>query len=189
MDSLSYLSTFLSLILGLAVANVLAHLSSMVKQGREAEWYFLHTMWAVYLLFLVACEWWIIFEWSMVGKIGFWTYLFRLTKPCVLFVASDVLFPDKTTGASVDLKAHFWSVRRRLLLIVALYPALDVVDTMLKGMDHVRELGATYPIVLAVGFLAVFVGIKSENERVHLGILMILFVGVALSMSNALSAV
>jgi hypothetical protein len=188
MEGLSHLTTFLSLILGLAVANVLAHLSAMVKQGREADWYFLHTMWAVYLLFLMACEWWIIFNWSTVGKIGFWTYLFLLAKPCVLFVASDVLFPGKTIGG-VDLKAHFWSVRRRLLFIVGLYPALDVVDTVLKGMDHVRELGPTYPIVLGVGFLAVLVGIKSEDERIHLAILIFLFVGVALSMSNALSAV
>ena len=189
MDGLSHLATFLSLILGLAVANVLAHLSAMVKHGRKADWYFLHTMWAVYLLFLMACEWWIIFGWSIVGEIGFWTYLFLLAKPCVLFVASDVLFPSMPINAGVDLRSHFWSVRRRLLLIVALYPALDVVDTLLKGMDHFQELGPLYPIVLAVGFLAVFVGLKSEDQRVHLGILITLFVGVALSMSNALSVV
>ena len=189
MEALSYLSTFLSLILGLAVANVLTHISAMVKQGREADWYFLHTMWAVYMLFLMACEWWVIFNWSSVGRIGFWTYLFLLMKPCVLFVASDVLFPNAARQSGLDLKSHFWSVRRRLFSIVALYPALDIIDTTLKGMDHVRELGPTYPIVLALSFLAIFVGIKSQDERVHAAIPVLLFIGVAFSMSNALSAV
>jgi len=36
MEKLSYLATFISLIYGLGVANLLAHLASLIKRGRES---------------------------------------------------------------------------------------------------------------------------------------------------------
>lgn len=189
MEALAYLATFVSLILGLAVANVLSRISRMVKRGPEADWYFLHTLWAVFVLFLMASEWWIILKWAKVGTIGFWVYLFLLAKPCVLFIASDVLFPDEMSGAQLNLKTYFWSVRRRFFCLLALYPALDVVDTLLKGWDHVRDLGPTYAVGMSAGFLTLLIGAWSDDERVQLGVVVSFFVGVSLMIMNALKAV
>ena len=53
MEKLSYLATFVSLIYGLAVANVLAHLASLIKRGGLADWYWVHTVWSVFLMLLI----------------------------------------------------------------------------------------------------------------------------------------
>ena len=170
METLSYLATFLSLILGLAVANVLSRLSAMFKAGRDTDWYYLHTLWAVFLLFLMALEWWVILLWGREGRIGFFVYIFLLAKPCVLSVASDMLFPETIAGRKQDLRAHFWAIRRRYFAVTALYPVLDVVDTLLKGVDHLRELGPIYPTVIILTLIGCYKGFNAAGGARGVGI-------------------
>src|SRR5688500_15747225 len=140
MEKLAFLATFVSLIYGLAVANVLAHVASLVKRGRGADWYWIHTLWSVHLLVLLAGDWWSLQNWAGVPRIGFLVYLSLLLKPSLLFIASDLLFPERGGGV-VDLKEHFFAVKRAFFLALIAFVVADQVDTLLKGWEHVVELG------------------------------------------------
>jgi hypothetical protein len=187
-EQLAYLATFFSLILGLAVANVLTHLSALVKRGRQADWYLLHTLWALFVLLLMAGEWRIILEWASQPRISFFTYLFLLAKPCVLFLLSDLLFPDRTIPGPVNLKAHYFSIRSRFFPLFLAYGYLDVVDTLLKGVDHFIALGPIYPAMTAATTVASIVAIRSSSERLHYVLLAWSFVIISASFINAFGA-
>lgn len=189
MEKLTYLSTFLSLILGLGVANVLAQLSALVKRGRKTDWYLLHTLWAVFVLLLMAGEWWIIQLWESVPRISFFTYLFLLGKPCLLFLMSDLLFPDRSDTGAVDMKQYFYGIHSRFFVVLALYPVIDLVDTLLKGVEHLLSLGPIYLFVILTTAAAALVASKTRSERIHYVVLVWIYVLVGVSMINALGSV
>ena len=185
MERLGYLSTFVSLIYGLGVANVLAHVASLIKRGREADWYWVHTLWTFYLLLLMATFWWLLQIWATVPKIGFLNYLSLLIAPSLMFVASDLLFPERATEGPVDLKAHFFKVKKPLLLVVFLVLISDEIDTLQKGWAHVVELGPIYWSSQAYWYVATVVGIRSDREVVHAAIVVI---GVGIFIVTAINA-
>lgn len=170
MEKLSYLATFVSLIYGLGVANVLAHLAALIKRGRQADWYWVHTVWSVFLMLLMATMWWNLLSWDEVPHIGYLDYLSLLLSPSILFIASDVLFPERTMQGSIDLKAHFFAIKNRLFLLMILLEAADQLDSALKGWHHMVELGPVYWSSQAYWYIASIIGIRTRNERT-LGVL------------------
>ena len=167
MERLGYLSTFVSLIYGLGVANALAHIASLIKRGREADWYWVHTLWTFYLLLVMATFWWLLQSWATVPRIGYLNYLSLLLIPSLLFIASDLLFPERGGEGTVDLKAHFFRIKRPLLLIMFLVLVADEIDTVQKGWDHVVELGPIYWFSQVYWYVATAVGMRSDRELVH----------------------
>lgn len=189
MDTLEYLSTFVSLILGLGVANVLAHFSRLVKRRAQVRWYWVHTLWGVLLLVAMATEWWVLLQWRGVERIHFFVYLSFLIKPAVLFFASDLLFPETGESVVLDLRAHYYDVHRPVFLVAALYPLADLLDTLLKGMEHFQSLGPIYPLAMMVGVGGNVIAAVTANRRYHELYVFVGYVGMIGSTTNALLAV
>jgi hypothetical protein len=182
-EKLSYLTTFVALIYGLGIANCLAHLSSLIKRGRGADWYWVHTLWAIYLMLLMASLWWALLNWTQVPRIDYFSYLSLLLAPAFLFVASDLLFPERHEAGSIDLKAHFFTIKRQLFLVLFAALLADELDSSLKGWEHIVALGPYYWGTQAYWAVACFVGYRSNNERVQgaivIGIIALLLVGMS----------
>jgi hypothetical protein len=189
MDKLGYLSTFVSLILGLGVANVLAQFSRLVKLRGGVRWYWVHTLWGAFLLLAMAGEWWILLQWRGVEAINFFVYLTFLVKPAVLFFVSDLLFPEPGAATGLDLRAHYYSVHRQASLVGAIYPIADAVDTLLKGRAHFIELGAIYPVTLLLILTGCIVAAYTRNPKFHAAWVLIAYCGLVAGITNALIAV
>lgn len=70
-----------------------------------------------------------------------------------------------------------------------MYPILDIIDTLLKGVDHFRSMGLIYPAAMAFGIIALLIGARSTDERVQTVIAVFMFACLGLGMMNALAAV
>lgn len=189
MEKLSYLATFISLIYGLGVANVLAHLSSLIKRGRNADWYWVHTLWSVFLLVLMATMWWVLQNWSAVPHIGYLSYLSMLLAPSQLFVTSDLLFPERQADGVVDLKAHFFRIKRPMFALLLLGVLADELDSLLKGWDHVLALGPVYWVSQVVWFVVCITGFRSDDSRTQGVLVCVSLVVLVASMHHILGAV
>ncbi len=189
MEKLSYLTTFVALIYGLGIANALMHLSSLLKRGRDADWYWVHTLWTLYLILFMASLWWMLLNWGAVRHIGYFDYLNLLLMPALVFVTSDLLFPEPQRDGAVDLKAHFFSIKGRLFLLVLAMLLSDELDSALKGWDHVVALGPWYWGTQLYWLVACAVGYRSGNERVQGAIVIGGTVLLLASMSHILAAV
>ncbi|UHQ19847.1 hypothetical protein LVB87_01390 [Lysobacter sp. KIS68-7] len=188
MEHLAHLSTFVSLIYGLGVANVLAHLASLIKRGKRADWYWVHTLWSAFLLLAMASFWWLLQNWARVPHISYLTYLSMLLIPSLLFMLSDLLFPDRGEGA-VNLKAHFFAIKRPLFLLLSALVAADTLDSVLKGWQHMRELGPLYWSAQVFFFLGCLVCARSGSERVQGAFAVVTFGLYLVGISNALASV
>jgi hypothetical protein len=167
MDKLSYLTTFVALIYGLGIANALTHLSRLLKRGRDADWFWVHASWMLYLVLFMASQWWVLLNWGTVRHIGYYDYLSLLLVPSLAFVASDLLFPARAAEGPVSLRAHFYAVRKRLFLLVLVMLLSDEVDSALKGWDHLVALGPWYWGTQAYWFGACAVGYRSGSDRIQ----------------------
>ena len=45
--------------------------------------------------------------------------------------------------------------------------AVDVADTLLKGLDHFRSLGPSYPIAIATLSVLLLIAMRTRSERFH----------------------
>lgn len=187
LEKLAHLAAFVSLIYGLGVANVLGHIASLIKRSRRSDWYWIHTLWTLCLLLMMASFWWLLQNWAPVSRISFLSYLSLLLIPSLLYVASDLLFPDRDSEEAIDLRTHFFRIRKPLFLIVLGVLMADELDSLLKGWEHVVALGPYYWGTQVFGYVACLTGFHSHRERtqgVLVSLLLLVFVG---GMINALA--
>lgn len=189
MEKLAHLAAFVSLIYGLGVANVLAHVASLIKRGRQSDWYWVHALWTVYLLVMMASFWWILQNWAPITHIGFFSYLSLLLIPSLLFVASDLLFPERRDEGATDLRAHFFRIKKPFFTIMFCLLMADELDSLLKGWAHVVALGPYYWVTQLFFYLVFFIGIRSASERTQGVLVSLSLIVFVIGMINALASV
>ena len=58
MTLFEYIAGIYSIVLGLAVANVLTTLSDVIRYRKRATHYWVHSVWCVTVLFMLVATWW-----------------------------------------------------------------------------------------------------------------------------------
>lgn len=171
-------ATFYSLIVGLAVANVLSALANSAKSSSRVRWYWMHTAAAGMLLLIMAQDWWFLLSWDGPVRVSHPILVFLLARAGVLFFASSLLVPEYHDAADgvLDLRAHMLRVRRRFFASLLAFGLLDLADTLLKGPERIAALGPYYP-----GYVASFVGLMLagalvRTERVPAAVIIIMLV-------------
>ncbi|HTX58633.1 MAG TPA: hypothetical protein VMH02_03070, partial [Verrucomicrobiae bacterium] len=63
MSAFDYLSVLISIVLGLAIANVLARLAAVMTARERVDFYWPPVAWAIWLFVIAVQHWWA--EWSV----------------------------------------------------------------------------------------------------------------------------
>ena len=170
MTDLAHVATFVSLIYSLGVANVLANVSSLLKRRPLSDWYWVHSLWKLNLLVMMAGFWWVLHAWTPSTRknelLDFLIYLGLLLVPSLLFVASDLLFPERALDHERNLKDHFLDIRKPFFVTLLCTLVAGVLDTWLGASVHVKN-PAVYGGTQVYLFLAFLFGIRYESHRVH----------------------
>jgi hypothetical protein len=67
-------------------------------------------------------------------------------------------------------KDYFYSRKKWFFSFLGVSFLFDVIDTLLKGIEHYRSLGTEYIIRIAIHVLLCILAIRSRNERFHAGL-------------------
>jgi len=164
MDEFSYLSVLLSVILGLAVAQILTGFRGLVLSRAQVRTYWPVLLWAFWWLLACVQSWWAMF--GMRGRHD-WTFeefAVVLLQTILTYMVAGLVFPDLFGLEPVDLRANFYAHRRWFFLL-----ALGVI-IMSVGKDVV--LTGALPSRTNLAFHAVFgaifsIGMVTPNERCH----------------------
>jgi hypothetical protein len=79
-----------------------------------------------------------------------------------------LLFPrEGAADESVNYKMHFYANHRAFFIIFALFPPVDVVDTLLEGVPHFLEQGTKYIVSTALYLIGLTIAAITRNERYH----------------------
>ncbi|HEY5952886.1 MAG TPA: hypothetical protein VIT18_00900 [Terrimicrobiaceae bacterium] len=91
MESFNYLSVLLSIVLGLAIAQVLQGFRGIILSRARVRLYFPSLMWAALTLLIVTQEWWASFGMRLHADWNFGAFL-------VVIFAGDLLGHGRRTG-------------------------------------------------------------------------------------------
>jgi len=160
MDQFSYLSVLLSLIVGLAITQILKGWRGLMLARRRVVPYWPALVWSVSLLLMNVQSWWAMFG---LRDVRTWTFLLFsvvLAQTVVQYLLAAIVLPD--FGAQrVDLREHYWGHTRWFfgLNVLVLLISLSK-DFALSG--HVTDpVNLSFHLVF-IGLAAVAVFTRAE---------------------------
>lgn len=174
-DQLFHIRIILAVIMGLSLTRLLAGLARFVQHPSREQIYLVHLGWVVFLLTAVIHFWW--FEFA-IGRVERWTfelYSFLIFYSALFFFICSILFPDRMDEYS-GFKHYFHSRQRWFYGLLAALFAVDVIDTLWKGMAHFQALGLEYPIRQALMFLFAVIAMFVKGQWFHLAFVVVVLI-------------
>ena len=164
-DLYLHVRVFISIILGLSVTRLLGGLTLFMNSSRKrASW--IHLGWVAWVLLDVISFWWWEFRLSQITHWTFALYLFVIAYASMFFLQAALLFPDDIEGYD-GYRDYFLARRPWFLGICGLAAAMDVVDTLIKGTEHLRSLGPEYLVRTAVFIILCVIASRTRNLTFH----------------------
>ena len=131
MTPFEYLSVLISIILGLAIAQLLAGTARLVQLRRRVRPHATTLLW-VAILFLIDTQiWWAAFERREELHWNFFLFLFYLLMPILAFLLSALVLPELGNEDEIDLAANFAGNRPWFFGLLALLPITSLIDEAL----------------------------------------------------------
>jgi len=181
MAAFDYLAVLISIILGLAIAQVLQGYRGLALARERVRLFWPTPIWSVVVLLLAVQSWWAMFGLRAVEVWTFGAFAVVLLQAVVLYMLAALVLPDFGGETPVDLRAHYFGHRRlffgALTLLIAVSLAKDLLiagrlpslfNTVFQGLVALGAVIAMLtnrawyhrilaPVVL-VGFLA-YIGV------------------------------
>lgn len=108
MEAFSYLSVLLSIIIGLAMTQVLQGYRALLLSRRRVKLYFPPLAWSAYILLMATQSWWSSFGMADRTEWTFATFAIILLQTVLLYMMAALVLPDVPPDQSIDLEAHYF---------------------------------------------------------------------------------
>jgi hypothetical protein len=159
-----YVSILISIILGLGITQILSSFSDLLYHFKKVKFYWVHTIWIMFVLFLHIQEWFITYQ--LKGKM-IWNLpelMFILLYPIILYVAAKMLIPSNDDQERFDMKAYYLSHFHIIFILIAFTILLSISFNMLYlNMVILQQT----PLILFL-FTILFLSLKKiQNELIH----------------------
>ena len=167
MDAFSYLSVLLSIILGLAITQVLQGYRALILARGRVRLAAAPLIWSGVVLFGAVQAWWASFGLREHDIWSFGTFAVILLQMVMQYMAAAVILPDPATGGeAIDLGDHHERHRKAFFgFIIGTIAASLAKDGMLDG--RLPETGNLVGQLLGGALAAT--GIAFAHPRVQLG--------------------
>lgn len=178
-DAFAYLSVLLSIIIGLAIAEILQGYGSLLLSRREVKLYAPPLIWSVMMLILATHFWWASFGLAGRENWSFAAFGAVLLQTVMLFMGSALVLPKVRRTESIDLRAHYYHERVPFFIFGLLFIAVGFLKLWLLN-DPFREL--------TIAFFAFFttmalIGLVFRRPRVHEILAPVMGVGIVIFIS------
>lgn len=112
MDAFSYLSVLLSIILGLAITQVLQGYRGLLLSRSRVKLYWPTLIWSALILLMAAQNWWASFGLATHQGWTFGAFASILIEVSLLYMMAAVVLPDIPPGERLDLESHYYREQR-----------------------------------------------------------------------------
>ena len=165
MDAFSYLSVLLSIILGLAITQILQGFRDLMQARTRLRLYWPSLLWAILLLVICVQEWWAMFGWKNYRPWTFTGFSMMLGQTVATYLAAALVLPDTRGDEPIDLRAYYYANHRWLFasfgMVVVISIAKDLVLSGSLPSPPANFLGQLAFIAIAL------VAALSSREIVH----------------------
>lgn len=163
MAMFDYAMILASIIIGLALTHLMQGLASLIT-GKAKIWW-VHLVWVAFMLLTSVSWWW--WEYTL-HDLATWTfsiYVFVLLYAFAVYIASALLFPREIEGNSYE--RYFLEYRGWFFGLQIAISLIDLVDSALKGTEHLKALGLEYWIAAGAYIVMAIVGIATPRKNVQ----------------------
>lgn len=165
MNSAEYVSVLVSIVIGLALADVLFSLHKLLRAGRRVRWDWAAPIAAALVVMVLVMMWWSFYQ-PTAGKLSIGAFLPDFVTLVLLFLLAGAALPDDVPAEGVGLRdyydrngPYFWGLFTATLGWVI---ATDFGRAALAG----RPLGAVLRgNLVELGILAVFASLIVVRRR------------------------
>ena len=134
MDAFSYLSVLLSIIIGLAITQVLQGYRALLLAKARVRSDGTALLWSVSLLLFATQAWWASFGLREHREWSFLAFAIVLLQMILLYMMSAVVLPDVGDEQEIDLSEHFAEHRKLFFgILLAMLGASVLKDFILTG--------------------------------------------------------
>jgi hypothetical protein len=129
-----YLSTFVSIVLGVALADLATSLHRLLRARSLVRWDFLAPMAAFGAMLVIVMGWWELYD-NFAGRVALGRFLMVLLSLLLLFLLAASALPDEVPAEGIDLRAYYLDNRTYFWGIFALFLLSTIVT-------DIRDAGA-----------------------------------------------
>jgi hypothetical protein len=151
LDQFSYLSVLLSIIVGLAITQILKGYRGIMLSRSRVQMYWPTLLWSASLLLINVQSWWAMFGMREVQDWTFAGFAIVLAQTIVQYLLAAIVFPD-FFGERVDLREHYWGHTRWFFALTILVLLISLAK------DYV--FSGHLPDPLNVAFHLVFIALS-----------------------------
>jgi len=160
MDTFSFLSVLFSVIMGLALTEILQGFRALILARRRVTVFGPALIWAVLMIVIVAQAWWGMFGMRSFAAWNMAMYIAVLLQITLMYLAASVVLPDVPEHEPFDMRAAYFANSRWFFGLLA----ATVASTFLK------DAVTTGHIILAwnAGFLVLYIvlsAIAAKTKR------------------------
>lgn len=165
MDAFSYLSVLISIILGLAVTQVLQGFRSLILARSRLHVYWPSVLWGVVLLLIAVQAWWAMYDLRYYRNWSFLGFAVVLSETVPLYLLAGLVFPDIGIEGDTDLRQHYFDHHRWFFVLAVLV----LVASLLKNAILYHRLpGSPWDTAFQLVFLVIWgVGAWTRREWYH----------------------
>ncbi|MDH3806814.1 MAG: hypothetical protein OEU90_15275, partial [Gammaproteobacteria bacterium] len=125
MSTFEFIAVLLSIIFGLAIANLL---SGMLQAFLQRELTDTRLAWSLFVGNILLVNWWVFFQWSDHSDWRFHEFLYLALWATIHYLLAVALYPHKfLTDYSENLQRKF------ILITLLVHVALDVGEKVVRG--------------------------------------------------------
>ena len=163
-DAFNYLSVLLSIILGLAITQILKGFRGLVLSRARVVSYWPSLVLSGLLLLIAVQSWWAMFEMRSIPAWTFPMFAAVLLQTTLLYMLAALVLPDFFGDGTVDLRLHYFAHRQ---LFFALFVAVLTVSIGKEWVLY-RKVPDPIDLTFQLSFMAFAVaGTLTSREWFH----------------------
>lgn len=159
----------MGMVIGLGITRMLAGVAGFIQHPGRHRASLLHMLWVGSVLLELVLFWWWEFALSRMPAWSFGIYLFLIGYAVVLYLLAALLFPDNISEYA-GYEDFFIRRRRWFFGLLAVTFLLDIVDTLIKGVERWSQLSGDYLVQVPIGLALCLVGSMTARRSVQLAL-------------------
>jgi hypothetical protein len=163
-DEFSYLSVLLSIILGLAITQVLKGFRGLMQARARLLPYWPAVVWSILVLVIAVQSWWAMFDLRHHEDWTFFAFSVVLAQTIIVYLLAALVLPDFFGDSAVDLREHYYGHQRWFFALMVLLIAVSLIKGVVVygALPHPLDLG--FHLVFA---LLGLIGASTSSPRYH----------------------
>ncbi len=161
-----HIAIFFSIILSLGLVHLLGGWSLMLDARVKTQIYWVHLLWTVNLMFLIALVWFANFALSSAADIGLVHYFVLLGYSISIYLMCALMFPVRGSEIT-NFKQHFYANSKRFCAVGLAFVVTDGVDGWIEATTLNLPLNLGQYGTLLVFGLIFSMGMFTTSHRFH----------------------